>query len=364
MDRGTGRRGKCLRSGGGPGEPARTARSGTDPSAQRAESEMNRARLPPTMPTLALTGADGYVGGAVRLRAKSEGWTVVGVDDGSGPVCPPVPTEGVVRCDFASPEGLSALKGADVVLHLAAVSGVMACANDPEGTRRVNVDGTRRLLAFCRAERMPIAFASSLAAVGSPARLPVSEETPVRPTHEYARQKADGEEAIRTARLAGLRAIAVRMSNVYGSYRRGGRTVAKGNLLNAYARQVPEGRLVVNAPGTQRRDFLHLDDAVSGWIALAHQLAEGRLPPLPVGLFARGTTYSVLEIAELTRRACAARSPPLPVPKVEIVPNPRGAIELLDEAFETDPRRTWAALEVVPRHAVPDDLGEMLGSRP
>lgn len=314
------------------------------------------------MPTLGLTGAAGFIGGRVAIEATSRGWDVVGVDDFSGPVAGAVEGVEIRKVDYGSAEGLDALAAADVVLHLAAVSGVVACAEDPPSSRRVNVDAMRRLADRCRVESLPLGFASSLAVVGSPQHLPITEATPPRPTHEYARQKAEGEAIIASLREAGIPAVAARMSNVYGGYATGTRHVAKGNVLNVFAQQARSGVLTVNAPGTQRRDFVHLDDIAAAWLRLAELLRDGKPPQLPMLLFARGTTYSVLDVARFVSDAHAGAHPRSPPLRVDVVPNPRGAIELLDEEFEVDPHRTWEGLDIAPSHDVRGDLAALLAS--
>lgn len=345
------------------GKGSRATTTGDRPrsAGARLRESAKRARNPDgPMPILGITGAAGYVGGAIAARARAKGWEVVGVDDHSGPIASVHPAFEAVRADFASPAGLKALSSADVLLHLAAVSGVVACAENPAATRRVNVEGTGRLLVWCRERRIPVAFASSLAVVGSPKEMPVTEETAPGPTHEYARQKTEGEAAVEALNSRGVPAFSVRMSNIYGTYRANGRDVAKGNVLNAFVDQAKQGTLRVNAPGTQRRDFLHVEDAAQGWLALARMLKERTTPPVPRFLFARGRSYSILEVAEAVRSAWTKARPGTPVPRVEVVPNPRGAIELLDERFEVDPRRTWNALGMRPRHEVSVDLLAML----
>ncbi len=313
------------------------------------------------MPKLGVTGAAGYIGHLLSRTALAQGWEVRGVDDLTGPIS--LPPEGIplVRADFSSAEALRSFEGVDAVAHLGAVSGVMPCANDPSGTRAVNVDGTARLIDWCRGRHVPVAFASSLAVVGVPARMPITEETPPAPTHEYARQKAEGEGLVDTLRRAGVPAAAVRMSNVYGSYAAGPRTIAKGNVLNEFARQMLSGHLRVNAPGTQRRDFIQIEDVIRGWLAVADRLRRGA-PTEPTYLFASGSSASVLEIADRVAHAWRSCHPARPPLAIDVVDNPRGSIELLAERFEVDPSRTWASLGIRPAHRLSEDISRLVSS--
>ena len=314
------------------------------------------------MPILGLTGAAGYVGGRVALEAIAQGWTVVGVDNLSGPVSALRREFRMVEADFASPEGLRALDDANVILHLAATSGVVTCLEHPVESRRVNVEGLEQLARWCIERRVPLGFASSLAVVGAPLELPVDELTPTAPPHEYARQKAEGERIVSEVARAGVPAVSARMSNLYGSYVLDGRTVAKDNILNLFARQAQSGSLRVYRPGTQRRDFVHVDDAARAWLALAKRLLSQEPWPLPVAVIAGGESYSILELADRVARCWAEDRPGGAPLHIEVVENPRAAIERLSPEFEVAPRRTWELLGVHRVHSVPIEIPRLLNS--
>jgi len=310
------------------------------------------------MVRVGITGATGYIGGALVPYLAARRCDLRLIDNRTGPVEATYGEWPVERGDFESDAGLALLSDSDVVLHLAAVSGVMACARDPVGSARSNVDGTSKLLAMCRARKIPIAFASSFAVVGAPERLPVREDTPARPTHEYARQKAAGEELVRGLGAEnGIPTAVVRQSNVYGGYRAEGRYIAKGNVIQLFARQAGEGRLTVNAPGTQRRDFIHLEDVIAHWEAIArYLLAPSTERAATTFSVASGESLSVLEVADLVRREFGRLHPKSSPVRVDVVPNPREGIELVEPGFAVDRTRTEATLQLGCRFRVRDAL--------
>ena len=316
------------------------------------------------MVKVGVTGATGFIAGAlVPLLAKAR-YDLRLIDDRTGPLEVTYRGWPVERRGFESDLGIALLSDCDVILHLAAVSGVMACARDPAGSARVNVLGTAKLVAMCRERLIPIAFASSFAVVGVPQELPVPESALARPTHEYARQKAAGEELVASLGREGrVPTAVVRQSNVYGGYRAGDRYIAKGNVIQLFAQQVREGHLSVNAPGTQRRDFIHIEDVLTHWEAIARFLVRPDALRSPTTFnVASGEALSVLEVAEKVVQQYAARHPTVARPTVEIVPNPRGGVELIEPEFAVSRRETERTLGVGCRYSVDAALPTILGS--
>lgn len=314
------------------------------------------------MVTVAVTGAAGFIGGALIQFLRQRGHEVLGVDNYSGPIQVTWPEIPIEHVDLRDPAAFRLLEGADVLLHLAAVSGVMACANDPVGSSEVNVAMTQRLVEWVGARGIPLAFASSFAVVGIPARLPITEATPPNPPHEYARQKSEGEAIIGgLARNLGVAAAVLRMSNVYGRYRVRDQMVAKGNVLNLFAEQARSGALQVSSPGTQRRDYIHLADVLAHWEAVARRLASHPRSNSPeVFDVASGESATVLELAEMVVRHWKTLHPAAPLPEVRVVPNPRGSIEILHTEFEVSRAETERTLGVRCAHTLEGSIDAVL----
>jgi nucleoside-diphosphate-sugar epimerase len=309
-----------------------------------------------------VTGAAGYIAGLLDPALARAGFDLRLVDDFSGPWKVERPELPVQRADLRTPETLRLLADCDVILHLAAVPGVMACVEDPEGSAVVNVAASERLFAFAQERGIAVAFASSFAVVGLPTRLPITEDTPTNPTHEYARQKAEGERLLAASVEGGRAAGAIlRMSNVYGRYQVADRPIVKGNVLNEFARQAAHGSLKVNAPGTQRRDYIHLEDVVDHWVAatrfLVRSRSEARLHRFNV---ASGEAASVLELADRVAGAWRAVRPGADPLRIDMIPNPRGSIELLAPEFAVDRRLTEQQLGVHCRHTLAVEIPALL----
>jgi UDP-glucose 4-epimerase len=312
------------------------------------------------MTVVGVTGASGFLGGALVPALAAAGHELRLIDDRSGPIRVEHPDHPIATGDFTTPEGLRLLEGSEVVLHLGALSGVVICAEQPERTAKINVAGTRTLVEWALARSVPIAFASSFAVVGLPPRLPITEETPPNPPHAYARQKAEGETIVRSLGSPGGPGAAVlRMSNLYGRYLVDGRPIAKGNVLNLFATQARSGRLQVFAPGTQRRDYIHLEDVVAHWLAAVGYLRAHSSDARTFNV-ASGEGATVLELAGMVRDHYTRLYPDRKPLEVRVVENPRANVEILHPEFEVD--RSWTERELGVRcqHHLATSIDEIL----
>jgi nucleoside-diphosphate-sugar epimerase len=154
---------------------------------------------------IAVTGASGFCGGHVARAAAAAGHDVVCVGRRPGPVGTHMPWD---AAGTAPPD----LAGADAVVHLAAAVGDPRPGRATEDLfRRVNVDGTARLMAA--AAGRPVVYVSSASVYApGPHPAPLREDAPIGAQHTaYGRTKAAGE------RLAtGAGAVALRPRAVYG----------------------------------------------------------------------------------------------------------------------------------------------------
>jgi nucleoside-diphosphate-sugar epimerase len=207
---------------------------------------------------IAVTGAGGFCGGVVaRLAAEANDVVCLGRRPG------PVGEHVVWDATEAEPD----LKGADVVLHLAAAVGdPRPGKRSEEEFRRVNVDGTRRLLDA--ADGRPVVWVSSASVYRpGPYAEPVREEHPIRAQRTaYGRTKAEGE---RIALAAG--AVVLRPRAVYGD--------GDPHLLPRLRRIVRGGRAWLPGPDvplslTAVQNFASACLAAIGWAPGAYNIAD------------------------------------------------------------------------------------------
>jgi CDP-glucose 4,6-dehydratase len=166
-----------------------------------------------------------------------------------------------------------AIAGSDSVFHLAAQTIVGVARESPLETLEVNVQGAWNVFEACRTRGVGrVVFASSDKAYGTSPELPYREDFPLRAAYPYDASKAAADVIARSyARAYGLPLAVTRFANVYG-----------GGDLN-FSRLVPETVVaaleerapVIRSDGSPERDFLHVDDAVSAYLAIEAALDNG-----------------------------------------------------------------------------------------
>jgi nucleoside-diphosphate-sugar epimerase len=243
-----------------------------------------------------LTGSEGLVGARLRRVLVGRGWAVTGFDQQAA---------GAERGDLGDAVALArGLRGCVGIVHLAAVSRVAWGERDPDTCWRANVDGTQSLIeAALAAEPRPwLLFASSREVYGSPTRLPVVEDDPLRPVNTYGRSKAEGERQVMAARERGLATAIARLANVYGDVRD-----HADRVVPAFARAAALGAPMHVTGAEHRFDFTHVDDVVEALARLVERLAAGARD-LPTLHLASGRPISLGELAQLANRAGGGRS--------------------------------------------------------
>lgn len=207
-----------------------------------------------------LTGADGFIGRALRVRLRASGVDVVATDVRAG--------DGVAACDVTDPAAvLDAVERARAatILHCGAVSGPMVMADEPLAVWRINAEGTANVLEAARRCAVPrVVFASSTEVYGSRSA-PADEETPPDPGSVYAASKVAAEAACRGFRRQhGVDVVIVRLAWIYGP----GRTTP--TTLERLLRDALAGRTTaIDGHPDEPTHYLHVDDAVDALLAAA-----------------------------------------------------------------------------------------------
>jgi len=212
-----------------------------------------------------LTGASGFIGGKLAERLLAEGRHVRALARRPLPVLEKLGAE-VIPGDLHDAAALRrGCDGVGTVFHVAGRVGVWGPAQD---FFRVNVEGTRNVIAACRAERVPrLVYTSSPSVVYNGGDLAgIDESAPLCTAAPcaYPTSKAAAERLVTEANAKDLATVALRPHLVWGP---GDKNVVPRMLALARA-----GRLKIVGPGRNRVDCTHITNVVA-----AHLLAERAL---------------------------------------------------------------------------------------
>jgi UDP-glucose 4-epimerase len=158
-------------------------------------------------------------------------------------------------------------RDADVIVHLAANTGVAPSVANPRMDCNINVIGTLNYLEAARVNRIPrFVFASSGAPLGR-VDPPVTEDKPARPMSPYGASKLAGEGYCSAYFCSfGIDTVALRFGNVFGPG-----SNRKQSVVAKFVRRALDGDLLeVYGDGQQTRDFIFVDDIADAIIRAAY----------------------------------------------------------------------------------------------
>jgi UDP-glucose 4-epimerase len=276
------------------------------------------------MPIL-VTGAAGFIGSHVCDLLLTEGHRVVGLDDlSTGRVwnldrATEHPEFSFVWMDVRQPE-LGALfreHEPEVVMHLAAQSGVRPSLANPQLDASVNVGGLLNVLeCSAAAGTRKVVFASSGGTIyGTPRRMPVPEDARrrSRPLSPYGITKRMAEDYLRFFRRSqGLDYTALALGNVYGPRQD---PHGEAGVISIFgARLLAEERPTIFGDGRQTRDYVYVEDVAKAFLA-SIDAGSGELINIGSGL---ETTVTQLyeTLARLTGFTGRPAYAPLPIGEV------------------------------------------------
>jgi UDP-glucuronate 4-epimerase len=235
-----------------------------------------------------VTGGAGFIGSHLVKELITRGDEVVILDSFDDSYDPAIKEDNIagldlelIRGDIRDAEVVDrAVRGAEVVIHLAAKAGVRESLRTPLLYEAVNVQGTMHLLeALRRAPDARLVFASSSSVYGARKSGPFAEtdaaDSPVSP---YAATKRSGELLCHAAHAGwGLRVSCLRFFTVYGPRQRPSMAISR------FIHGVMRGEaLPIYGDGSSTRDYTWAGDAVRGILAAVAN-------PEPFGIYNIGS---------------------------------------------------------------------------
>lgn len=251
------------------------------------------------MSRILITGGAGFIGRSLAETLLKKGNEVRIIDTASTHESffrntSILPGATKIQGSVLDPQVLTeAVKGCDVVAHLAARLGVKRTDTKRLACLDVNIMGTINVLEACvKTRATKVIFASSSEVYGNSLQVPITETTPLNPVSVYAASKIAGEEYVKAyAQDYGLSYTIFRFFNVYGVGQ-----VAQF-VLPRFVRSVMEGDVpTVYGDGTQTRAFCYVDDISQGiTAAVDHKGAHNEV-------FNIGNPTEPITMADLARR--------------------------------------------------------------
>ena len=231
-------------------------------------------------------GGNGFIGSHLVDRLLENGHKVGVFDRQPELYRAPLPLVDYHIGDFGEHAMLAgALKNTDVVFHLLSTTVPKTSNEDPAFDVMSNVVESIYLLEQCVREHVrKVVYVSSGGAVyGTPATVPVSEDSPTNPESSYGITKLTIEKYLALFhRLHGLDYVIVRPSNPYGPRQN---PAGSQGVVAVFLGKIARGQAVeIWGDGEAVKDYIYIDDLVEGIYRAAFLRTSSRIFNLGSGV--------------------------------------------------------------------------------
>ena len=236
------------------------------------------------MKTVLVTGGAGFIGSRLCARLVKDGHSVISLDNYfAGSRANHVPgveyreghTKNVEKHVPETP---------DIIYHLGEYARVEQSLLEPDVVHELNTLGTRGVMEFWKKRRCKLVYAGSSTKFGDGGQ--------TRKSSPYASTKAANTELVKEiGEREGLPYAITYFYNVYGPGERAG---IYGTVIEAFKQMYLSGApITVTAPGTQKRNFTHVDDIVDALVLVGE---KGHGDEYGLG---NEKSFTILEAAQL-----------------------------------------------------------------
>tara|TARA_R110000744_G_scaffold37817_2_gene86444 strand:- start:724 stop:1653 length:930 start_codon:yes stop_codon:yes gene_type:complete len=214
------------------------------------------------MKNILITGGAGYIGSVLVPELLKEGHKVCVYDSllfgGNGLLSHfRDPNFTFVKGDIRDTKKLKPLlEDKDIIIHLAAIVGYPACSRNPELTKEVNLEATKKLVNMVRKDQY-ILFGSTGSNYGAVKDI-CTEESPLNPLSLYGETKTEAEKYI----MENCNATAYRFATAFGSSPR----LRLDLLVNDFVCKAIRDKYIVVYESHFMRTFIHVYDIARSFI--------------------------------------------------------------------------------------------------
>lgn len=272
--------------------------------------------------TILVTGGAGYIGSHMVKMLDNQGYSVLVYDNLKRGNADAVVAGKLIEGDLHDKKTLDNVfsnHSIDAVMHFAALAYVGESVSEPSMYYHNNVAGTQSLLdSMLKHNVDKLVFSSTCATYGTPANLPITEQTAQNPINPYGHSKLMVEQILKDYAIAyGLRSVALRYFNAAGCSEDasiGERHDPETHLLPLIlfeALRIRAGGEPANTAlkvfgddfdtrdGTCVRDYIHVNDLCSAHIKAFERMQ--RVPDAGAEQFNLGVNrgYTVLEVIDI-----------------------------------------------------------------
>jgi nucleoside-diphosphate-sugar epimerase len=216
--------------------------------------------------TVAVTGANGFIGSVLCATLHRSGYSVIPIFSRSSKVFRSQRT-----CDITDPKSvIDSLDGGDIIIHLAGESDATKCSENFERCHRINVEGTKNVLNASKGRRL--IFASSSYVYGIHNKGNCSENDPLFGMNPYATTKIAAELLCNNySRDYRSRITIVRFFTIFGE------KMNENHLVPSVIKQALFEKRITIRRMSAVGDFLHVEDATSAIVSL---IQHGKNEPI------------------------------------------------------------------------------------
>lgn len=209
--------------------------------------------------TAFVTGASGFVGGALTRSLMGDGWNVRALarSDAAARKVEALGAE-AVRGDLGSASSIAiGAAGSEIAFHAAALPSEWGTREEFE---RANVTGTANTLSGCRDAQVPrlVHVGTEAACFDMQPLVRIDESEPLRPDSRvlYSATKARAEQLVLAANAPDFETVVLRPRLVWGR--------GDPNILPGFVAAIEAGRFTWVGDGAHLTSTTHIDNAVHG----------------------------------------------------------------------------------------------------